>query len=142
MKKIIFILLAVVTMVMTSCQSKEEREKKEVEKEYADLFLVTDKFVDNLTYTYNSYGLFGGMDDATRTKCGNYVVMPVGRLINVKIALYAPRFGSMQQSMQDVARTAHYRELERVLTTHYKEDTRVNGVYICNGGTVMVDCRR
>ena len=53
--------------------------------------------------------------------------MPVGRLINVRIEQYAS--------------TKDYEELRKTLERHYSENTCVNGVYICEGGTVMIDCR-
>jgi hypothetical protein len=53
--------------------------------------------------------------------------MPVGRLINVKI---------MEAVDNEV-----YKELEEDLKSHYKDDERVNDVYINNAGTIMIDCR-
>ena len=53
--------------------------------------------------------------------------MPVGRLINVKIL--------------EVVDDATYRGLRDDLARHYREDTRVNDVYISAAGTVMIDCR-
>jgi len=53
--------------------------------------------------------------------------MPVGRLINVKI---------LKVVSDDI-----YKDLKEDLKSHYKDDTRVNDVYINNGGTIMIDCR-
>lgn len=53
--------------------------------------------------------------------------MPIGRLINVKI---------LKAVTDDV-----YRDLEEDLESHYKNDRRVNNVYINNAGTIMIDCR-
>ena len=62
------------------------------------------------------------------TSDGQYQVMPVGRLINVKI---------LKVVSDDV-----YKDLEEDLKRHYKDDKRVNDVYRNNGGTLMIDCRK
>jgi len=53
--------------------------------------------------------------------------MPVGRLINVKI---------MKAVSDDI-----YKKLQEDLMNHYKNDKRVNKVYINTVGTIMIDCR-
>ena len=35
-----------------------------------------------------------------------------------------------------------YEELRTDLEKHFKEDKRVNKVYICGAGTIMIDCRK
>jgi len=93
-----------------------------------DLFKETDAFVESLYTNYESYGLLGGGQYAKTTKDGLYTVMPVGRLINVKI-----------QKAVDVE---EYEKLRKSLEKHYKNDKRVNQVYIIQAGTIMIDCRR
>lgn len=90
-----------------------------------ELFKETDVFVQSLETTYESYGIFGGA--AITTSDGLYTITPIGRLINVKI----------QKAVSD----DEYEELREDLEEHYKDDVRVNKVYICQGGTVMIDCR-
>ena len=51
----------------------------------------------------------------------------MGRLINVRIE-------------REVA-SSEYENLRQILESHYSGDSRVNQVYICEGGTVMIDCR-
>jgi hypothetical protein len=53
--------------------------------------------------------------------------MPIGRLINVKIL--------------KIVKEDYYKELENDLKEHYKNDKRVNDVFINNAGTIMIDCR-
>jgi hypothetical protein len=84
--------------------------------------------VESLETTYSSYGAIGGMDHMKYTEDGHYQIFPIGRLINVKILKEAP--------------LSEYEELREDLENHYKGDSRVNQVYICAAGTVMVDCRR
>jgi hypothetical protein len=62
------------------------------------------------------------------TEDGQYQIFPMGRLINVKILKEVP--------------LSEYEELREDLENHYEGDSRVNQVYICAAGTVMVDCRR
>lgn len=61
------------------------------------------------------------------TSDGEYRIMPLGRLINVRI----------ERSVSD---KDYYRLLED-LQSHYKNDSRVNDVYRCKAGTIMIDCR-
>jgi hypothetical protein len=94
----------------------------------SELFKETDAFVESLHTTYESYGLFGGNQYAKTTSDGLYTIMPVGRLINVKI--------------QKVVGDEEYEKLRLSLERHYKNDKRVNQVYISQSGTVMIDCRK
>lgn len=113
MKKIIY--FAILVLVVSCSPSKKE------------LYGVTDSFVESLQTTYDSYGILGGKEHMKTTSDGQYQVMPVGRLINVKI---------LKVVSDDV-----YKELEEDLKSHYKNDKRVNDVYRNNAGTIMIDCR-
>ncbi len=92
-----------------------------------ELYSITDSFVESLQTTYDSYGIFGGDEYKKVTSDGQYQVMPIGRLINVKILKFVT---------DDV-----YKDLQEDLKSHYKNDKRVNDVYVNNGGTIMIDCR-
>ena len=81
-----------------------------------ELFEITDEFVQSLDSTYESYGAFGGIEYQKTTSDGRYTVFPMGRLINVKIEEYVE---------SDV-----YEKLRKRLERHYKNDNRVNKVYI------------
>lgn len=107
--------LAALLMMLMACTSSEDRE----------LFEITDHFVENLQTTYQSYGLSTKFEETT--KSGTYQVIPIGRMINVKIMHYAS--------------SSDYEDLCNTLKKHYKGDSRVNNVYVCQAGTVMVDCR-
>lgn len=112
MKKI---LIATMTLIfLASCsQSKKE------------LFAKTDRFVGSLQ-TYRSYGI-RGIENKIYTSDFKYQITPIGRLINVKI-------------MSEVDNET-YESLKEDLAQHYKKDSRVNDVYICNAGTIIIDCR-
>lgn len=113
MKRIIYITL--ITFLASCSPSKKE------------LFELTDSFVESLQTTCDSYGILGGTDHMKTTSDGQYQVMPVGRLVNVKI---------LKVVNDDV-----YKDLEEDLKSHYKNDKRVNDVYRNNAGTIMIDCR-
>jgi hypothetical protein len=113
MKKTIYFLI--VAFIVSCSPSKKE------------LHGIADSFIDSLQTTYNSYGVLGGKEHIKTTSDGQYQVMPVGRLINVKI---------LKVVNDDV-----YKNLVEDLKSHYKDDKRVNDVYLNNGGTVMIDCR-
>lgn len=87
---------------------------------------LTDGFVDSLYTKYHSYGLIG-LKHKQVTKNGKFQVMPTGRLVNVKYlsAVDADAYETLRSRLED----------------YYKGDERVNSVYICGGGTVMIDCR-
>jgi hypothetical protein len=61
------------------------------------------------------------------TQDGLYKVMPVGRLINVRI--------------EKTENGSDYEKLKNDLKEYYKNNTNVKDVYICGGGTIMIDCR-
>jgi len=115
MKKILVVAIALIALFGCN-NSKSEKE----------LMSKTDYFVESLQTTYQSYGM-QGIENALYTSDGNYQIIPIGRLINVKI----------MNSDYDKS----YTELKETLTKHYKGDFRVNDVYICNAGTIMIDCR-
>lgn len=92
-----------------------------------ELYERTDSLVQSLETTYESYGLLGGSSHSQTSSDGLYKITPLGRLINVKI--------------QKVVSDEEYEELREELEDHYKNDYRVNRVYICQAGTVMIDCR-
>jgi len=115
MKKII---LALVIVLSTSCQTSFTNDK---------LYKETDFFVESLESTYVSYAIVGGLDDQKITEDGMYQITPIGRLVNVKILANVP--------------SSDYENLKEELKQHYKNDFRVRDVYICGGGTVMIDCR-
>ncbi len=92
-----------------------------------ELFRITDGFVSSLDTTYESYGILGGREHLQVTSDGRFQVVPLGRLINVKI--------------MEVVDAEAYLELKSDLEDHYEGDSRVNDVYISNAGTIMIDCR-
>jgi hypothetical protein len=94
---------------------------------HKELYGITDSFVESLQTTYDSYGVLGGKEHIKITSDGEYQVMPIGRLINVKI---------LKVVTDDV-----YKDLEEDLKSHYKDDKRVKAVYRNNAGTIMIDCR-
>lgn len=93
-----------------------------------ELYKQTDYFVEELYSTYQSYGLFGITKYEKFTPDGKYKVAPIGRLINVRI-------------QDHKATRKDYEDLKNDLLKHYKNDSRVNDVYICGAGTIMIDCR-
>jgi hypothetical protein len=114
MKKILIYYISLIFVIGCSPSKKE-------------LYKETDKFVQSLVTTYESYGALGATKYSITTSDGLYTIAPVGRLINVKI--------------QKVVNNEEYEKLRGDLENHYKNDVRVNKVYICGAGTVMIDCR-
>ena len=118
MKKILFLLALFTIIFLFSCSAINEILNEE-------LFKLTDKCVDSLYTEYESYGLLGGDEELTSN--GKYQIKPIGRLVNVKIMI-----------VEDLT----YRDLENDLKEHYKNNQKVNDIYICNAGTIIIDCRR
>lgn len=114
--KYLFILCGII-LCLQSC----DPEKRE-------LYSHIDYFIEQLNSRYESYGFLGSQDDTRYTDDGTYKVMPIGRLINVRI--------------EHVATDKEYEKLLNDLETHYKNDSRVNKVYRCAAGTLMIDCRK
>lgn len=114
MKKILIYFISLIFVIGCSPSKKE-------------LYKETDAFVQSLQTTYESYGIFGGTEHSITTSDGLYTITPLGRLINVKI--------------QKVVTDDEYEKLRKDLEKHYRNNVRVNNVYICGAGTVMIDCR-
>lgn len=116
MKKTHVVLLAIViAIVLSGCNEFRNRE----------LFKITDKVVESLYTEYDSYGLYGGAEEYTSDH--EYRVMPIGRLVNVRI--------------EREATDEEYEDLLEDLQCHYKGNSYVNDVYRCQAGTLMIDCR-
>ena len=113
MKKLLMILVCATILLGCSLSKKE-------------LYQLTDYFVESLETSYESYGLIG-LKHTKTTESGLYKVTPMGRLINVKIL--------------EVVENDVYDDLKDDLKSHYRNDKRVNNVYINQGGTIMIDCR-
>lgn len=121
MKKIVvnFTLMMFLFLVLLAfCSLVKEIKNK-------DLYTLTDKYVESLYTKYESYGLSGS---AELTPDGKYQVYPIGRLVDVKI--------------MSVVEHSVYENLKNDLAKHYKNDTRVKNVYINQGGTIIIDCRK
>ena len=114
MKRLI-VLFSALIVALTSCSSEKQ-----------DLYEKADYFVNSLYTDYESYGILGGVDTED-TKNRYYKITPVGRLINVRI--------------EKDTDSKEYEKLKTDLTRHFKNNPRVNKVYICKAGTVMIDCR-
>jgi hypothetical protein len=114
MKKNLLLLMAVACLLGCSGRNKE-------------LFELADKLVQSLETTHKSYGVLGGSKHAVVTSDGLYSITPIGRLVNVKIL----------KAVED----SEYEDLKAALQEHYKNESRVNNVYINRGGTIMIDCR-
>lgn len=93
----------------------------------SELLKETDFFVESLYTTYESYGILGVSKYSKTTSDGLYTITPMGRLINVKI--------------QKAVESAEYEELKQDIKDYYKDNVKVNDVYICKAGTIMIDCR-
>jgi uncharacterized protein (DUF1919 family) len=95
----------------------------------ADLYEETDDFVESFTVGgVYSYGIFGPLHYEKFTSNGNYKIAPVGRLVNVRI--------EKEHDQSD------YEDLAKKLRDRYKNNPNVKDVYISNGGTLIIDCRR
>lgn len=113
---IIFIFLFII-----SCNPIKEYNEKQ------DLYDKVEYFVNTLSDYSVSYGI-EGYKYTKYSKNKYYKIMPVGRLINVRI--------------EEPVSSDKYLTLKKDLKRHFKSNVLVKDVYICNGGTVMIDCRR
>jgi hypothetical protein len=108
------IILLFIVITIFGCSTKSE------------LYKETDSFVQSLQTEFESYG-FSPEKYSKNTSDGLYTISPIGRLINVKI--------------QKVVSSEEYENLKKDIEEHYQGDARVNSVYICQAGTIMIDCR-
>ncbi len=115
------LIMCCVCMITSSCSNDDEDELSP----FTSLFSKTDHFVDMLDTVYEHYDAFGSK--AADSSDGKYRVTPMGRLIVVK----------KNSSINSVS----YSQIEDALTKHYKNNSKVNDVFLNNGGTVTIDCR-
>ena len=122
--KLIKTLIILLTLLFSmSCNIDDSL--KNIINPNTELYQITDDFVKSLQ-TKESYG-FNGQEYIKYTNDSTYQIMPIGRLINVKLL----------KTVSD----NEYETLKTDLKEHYKDSTHVNDVYICGGGTIMIDCR-
>lgn len=103
-----------------SCSKDNDDIQSSVYAEFSSLFQKTDYYVNKLS----SYGS-GGVNSSD-TSDGKYTVSIVGRLIVVK---------------KKYSSGASYSKVKEALEYHYKGNSKVNEVFLNNGGTVTIDCR-
>lgn len=117
------LIISCITIFSLSSCSKDDDD--DFEDNFSALFAKTDYFIDMLDVVYEHYDAFGSK--ATETSDGKFTVTPIGRLIVVKKKSY----------VTDVT----YTDVAVALENHYRNNYKVNEVYINNGGTVTIDCR-
>jgi len=122
----LIIITLLVSVFVISCTGFGDKINNIIEPN-TELYQITDGFVESLQTTYKSYGMLNGQKYTKYTKDNLYKVMPTGRLINVRI--------------EKTVTGDEYETLKDDLITHYKGNLHVHDVYICGGGTVMIDCR-
>lgn len=118
------LLLCSLTFAFTSC-SKDNDDDTESQT-FSALFLKTDHFIDMLDTVYEKYDALG--KKATDTSDGKFTVTPMGRLIIVK--------------RKALASDITYSQVQTALQNHYKNKSKVKDVFLNNGGTVTIDCRK
>ncbi len=78
MKYIKIMMMALMTcLILQSCSDNN--------KQHSELYVETDKFVNSLETTYDSYGLLNFEMYTVYTKDSTFRIMPIGRLVNVRI---------------------------------------------------------
>jgi len=93
------------------------------------MFKTTNYFIEQLSTSYRSYGLDGFKYAKAITNFNSPMqITPIGRLIIVKFDIYV--------------RINRYHLIRTTLKIRYIFDNRVNDIYINNGGTICIDCRR
>lgn len=93
------------------------------------MFKTTNYFIEQLNTSYRSYGLEGLKYAKAITNFNSPMqITPMGRLIIVKI--------------NKNVTGSRYNLIRTTLKIRYGFDNRVNDIYINNGGTICIDCRR
>lgn len=114
-------LLCSLAFTVASC-GKEDAESQT----FSALFAETDHFIDMLDTVYERYDAFG--KKATDTRDGKFTVTPIGRLVIVK----------KKASASEIT----YTQIQTALEDRYRNKPKVNDVFLNNGGTVTIDCRK
>lgn len=118
-KELLVALLSVIFMIgLTSCSKDDDNDKENIE--YKALFYTTDRFVQKLGYS-------GSNADSETTSDRKYIVTSLGRLIIVK---------------KNITSGPSYIEVREALYSHYRTNSIVKDIFINNGGTITIDCRK
>lgn len=111
------LMLILLSSCFVACSKDEEGPKNQ---EFSALFSKTDYYVNKLDISGS-----GGVD-SSESSDGKYLVTLMGRLITVK---------------KNYSSGATYYEIKDALQDHYKNNPKVDDIYINKGGTVTIDCR-
>lgn len=112
-----FAMVAMLSIGFVSCSNDDDDNHY---NKYTALFSKTDSYVKKLKTS-------SSLMDSSNTSDGKYTVTVFGRLIIVK---------------KNNISGESYSEIKTALKDHYKNEYSVNDVYLNNGGTVTIDCRK
>lgn len=122
--KVLFLGLMTFFFALTNCSVYDKAK-------YKELFSITDKYVSSFVGNENNSS--GESKELSKdgyykevTADGYYQVISFDGLINIKI---------MDAVDKDV-----YEKLMKSLKAYYKNNKIVNEVYICQTGTIIIDC--
>lgn len=127
-KFLVALMLCMVSiMCIIGCENKINKKDIVVKEKYTDVTKQVEFFVNELDKVYEHYDAYGRhkTDVFSEGKC--FSITPIGRLIIVKI--------------NDVVPDTYYIDVKDKIKEKYKNDKRVNDVFINNGGTITIDCR-
>ncbi|MCR4766256.1 MAG: hypothetical protein K5856_08815 [Bacteroidaceae bacterium] len=121
-KNFYLVMMFLMTLVVSTSCSKDGDAFDAI---YHSLFVTCDFFIDGLDTIYEHYDAFGYR--AKDTSDGKYTVTPIGRLIIVE-----------KKSYDD---STSLSSIVNALKSHYSGNSKVNDVFLNNGGTITIDCR-
>lgn len=124
-------IILLIAILMISCNNidnkiKHNRINSNINSKY-ELISIIDKFIDTLEIIPGGYDILNKKKYIKYTKDSSYNVMPIGRLINIEINSYLTN--------------DQYEILKNNLIEYYKCNININNIYICNYGTIIIDCR-
>ena len=91
---------------------------------YSNLYDLTDQAIHEVCMSTSIFDL----PPQKFTEDGNYQIIPIGRMVAVKILSEGHTYND-------------YESLMKNLKKHYKDNSVIHGIYINNGGTITIDCR-
>lgn len=113
------ILAIMLSAGFAACSSDDDEDDKY--SEFSSLYSTVDRLISDLPYSGS------GGTKSRETYDGNYTVTLLGRLIVVK---------------KNHVTGPTYNEVLAALKAKYKSNSKVSDIYLNNGGTITIDCRK
>lgn len=147
---IFFILLAIIVfgkIGYNHYREIQEQKQEELQKQlkYSQVFEKVNYFVEQLNTIYDHYDAYGKYAETVYMDTIRVTITPHMRIICVTLGQYDCNAYQWADELSILIERAHYacesKKLVEALKEHYKDDTRINDIFINGNNYITIDCR-